>query len=182
MKSFLLVAILAAPAAAPRTAAAQPVERPMLASAHAMLVLPQADADDYIETSLGARVAFGYSIRPWVAILGSVEYVLVNEASDTVPDDTSIHYWAIDLGARFTLPRPRVQPFGELLLGRHTAGYDSPTTDDSDSELGIRLGAGLQAPLTPDLRLIAQLAYTSAEIENADLEAITLEAGAAWSF
>jgi hypothetical protein len=152
--------------------------RPFELDTSALLVLPQADADDYTEESLGGRVALAYAFSPYVSAMGSIEYVRANTKEDLVPDYYRIYFYSIDVGARFSLPQPGgVRPFAELLIGRHTAGYDSDSGDDTSSDFGYRLGAGLFYPVSAAIDAVGQVSYTSAEIEDADIDALVLEGG-----
>lgn len=174
------VAMLPATAAGDTTASA-PADTHMSLSTSAMVVLPQADGDDFAETSMGVRAAFTYPINPVFSAVASFEYVFINEA-DIVADDTSIAFYSIDAGIRATMPRTGPKPFGELLIGRFTAAVDDDGDSESDSDLGLRLGAGLIYDITASMTAIAQLSYTTVEIEGADLDALAVEGGVGWKF
>ena len=184
---FLVAAGLAAAASA---AAAQPVAVASEAApprltlgAGALLVLPQGDADEFSDESLGARLAFTYGFTPWVAGVASFEYVAVNENDDAEDYDADFTYYAIDLGVRVSPPwQDRLRPIGEFLLGRHTVRYDVPGDEGSESDLGIRLGGGIATPIGGGADFTALLSYASAEIEEADIESMQLEGGVTWSF
>lgn len=154
-------------------------EEEMTLAGSTMVVLPQGDGDDVATTSLGLRASFGYWFRPFVAGVASFEYVIGNE-KDGIEGDYS--FYAIDFGVRFAPPsQRRVRPFGEILIGRHTASYDGPGFDDSQSDIGFRLGGGVLWSVGDALSAVAQLAYSTAEIENADVDSLNLELGLSWT-
>lgn len=144
--------------------------------ANAMLVLPQADADDGVGTSVGTRAAFQAWFHPNVAFAAALTYVFANE--EDVYDDYDVTFYSLEAGVRYrAAPRP-IRPFGELLLGRHTVAADGPGVDDSQSDLGLRLGGGIELALAGDtMSVVLQASYLSVEIENVDIEAFTLEGG-----
>ncbi len=153
----------------------------VLVSGAAMVVLPQADADDMADTSLGVRGAFVYWAHPNVGVVASFDYIVVNEDEDFF-DQVDLTFYSVGVGARFTTTKPtQLQPFGEVLVGRHTSVYDSPLGDDSNSDLGFRLSGGALYRLQPNLALVGQLSYSSAEIDDAEIEGIMLELGLAWT-
>jgi hypothetical protein len=153
----------------------------MLAAGSAMIVLPQADADDMADTSLGVRGSFVYWAHRNVGVVGSFEYVFVNEEEIPFYDEVDLTFYSINVGARFTTTkRTKLQPFGEVLVGRHTSVFDSSIGDDTDSDLGFRLGAGAVYRFQDGLALVGQVSYTSAEIDEADIAGMMLEVGVAW--
>ena len=164
--AFFLVAPVAHAQAAPAR---------MALGAGPTVALPQGDADDYSGTSLGARLVFVFWATPMIGVVGSFDYVFVNADEDVV-GDADVGYYAVDVGARITTPRPAaLKPFGELLVGRHTLSVDSGFADDSESELGLRLGGGGAYQLGARLVGTAQLSYSHAEIDNADVDALMLD-------
>lgn len=159
-------------------ATTQEPDKLMLLSASALVVLPQSDADNVTETSLGLRTAFAYRVHPWIFVVGAFEYVFANEKEDVV-GDTNINYYSIGFGGRLVSPKKaKLKGFGELLIGRHTLTVDG----DADSDLGFRLGGGGLYEIGPNLTLIGQVSYSSVEIERADIDALILEFGIGMSF
>jgi opacity protein-like surface antigen len=145
-----------------------------------IVALPQADADDTTETSLGLGAGVVYRVHPNVAVTGSFDYVFANAKDDVVPDDYRIYFYSLNLGVRvITRERVGLQPFGELSLGRHTAGYDGPDDGDSQSDIGFRIGGGV-THRTGAVAFVGKLRYSSAEIENADIEGFLIDLGIAW--
>jgi hypothetical protein len=162
-------------------ATAHAEEQPRMAvGASALLILPQADADDFTETSLGLRASFVYWWHPHVGAVGSFDYVFVQEDGDAVPDGAAIGYRSINLGGRVRSDdgAPTVW-FGELLIGRHTRTYDDDFVDQSDSDLGFQLGGGVTHRIGPAILVTGQLTYSTVEIEDADLAAFILAGGVA---
>jgi len=155
--------------------------RNMMVSATGVVAMPQADADDLVETSLGVGASLVYWLHPNVGVVGTFDYVFANTKEDRVPDDTSIYFYSINVGARFT-PRDRTgtQPFGEITLGRHTAGYDTTGDADAQSDLGIRLGGGVTYRTESGFTFVTQLIYSTADIEGADINAFLFDLGVAW--
>ncbi len=153
----------------------------MQAGGAAMLVLPQGDADDVSDTSPAIRATFVYWAHKNVGVVGSFEYIFVNEEDIPFYDNVDLTFYSINVGARFTTSeRSKLQPFGELLLGRHTSAFDSPVGEDSDSDIGFRMGGGALYRFQPGLALTGQVSYTSAEIDNADIDGMMIEVGVAW--
>ena len=157
-------------------------EHPMMLTTTAMIVLPQADGDDFAGTSIGMRAAFGYAVTPIISVIGAFDYVFVNEKEEVVSDQVSISFYSISVGARATMPRAGLRPFGELVLGRSTASVSSPIEDSSESDLGFRLGGGIIYGLGSAMVASAQLSYSSVEIEGAELDALVVEGGLGWQF
>lgn len=186
---FSVVLIATGLATAAAAASAQPVavsaEAPpprVTLGAGALIVLPQGDADEFSDESLGGRLSFTYGFTPWVAGVASFELVAVNENDAAEDADADFDYYAIDLGVRVSPPwTDRLRPLGEFLLGRHTVRYDVPGEEGSDSDLGIRLGGGLAMPLGGGAEFTALLSYVSAEIEDVDIESMQLEGGITWA-
>lgn len=153
----------------------------MQAGGAAMVVLPQADADDISDTSLGIRGTFVYWAHKNVGAVASFDYVFVNEEDLPFYDQVDLTFYSVNVGARFTSSeRSKLQPFGEVMIGRHTSAFDSPGADDSESDIGFRIGGGAIYRFQPGLALTGQLSYTTAEIENSDIAGIMLEVGVAW--
>ena len=151
-----------------------------LASAAAVVAFPQADADEFSDTSIGFRGTFGYRVHPYVRALGSVDLIPVNE--NEFADEATILFYSVSVGARLSSPAPKaLKPFGELLLGRHTVSVNTDGGDDTDSDIGFRLGGGVEYGLGP-LRGVASITYSSADIDGTDIAALVVEAGASWRF
>jgi hypothetical protein len=151
--------------------------------AAATVWLPQSDADDVAETSIGIRPQVTYWVTSLFGIVASFDWVFVSEKEDSGED--SVTYYAISLGGRITLPRPaKIKPFGELLLGRHTLSAE--TSDIDESGIGFRLGGGALFELGRNIGAIAEISYSSVEIDvgivDLNLEAFVLEAGVAGRF
>src|SRR5688572_19452203 len=119
---------------------APPAEPPITLGASLTVWLPQGDADDFSDTSLGVRPHFAYRLRPYVAIVATLDYVFVNENEGV----DSITYYAISAGGRLIKSRPgQLEPFGELLIGWHK--LDAEAIDDS--AIGFRIGGGATYPV-----------------------------------
>lgn len=119
--------------------------------------IPTSDADDFADVSLGVRPQVTYWIRPFIGVTGAFDFVFVNEDSG-VGDVT---YYAISAGARATLPRGQIRPYGELLLGVHfidTNGFD-------DNEFGLRLGGGATYTLSSGLIANAGISYSTTSFD-----------------
>jgi hypothetical protein len=153
----------------------------MQAGGAAMVVLPQGDAEDMSDTSLGIRGTFVYWAHKNVGAVGSFEYIFVNEKDNLIGDEVSLTFYSINVGARFTTSqRTKLQPFGEVMIGRHTSIADTPFGDTNDSDIGFRLGGGVLYRFQPGLAMTGQISYTTAEIEESDIAGIMLEVGVAW--
>lgn len=179
--SIPLVAILVPMSAGAEEVVSKVPDKRVTVAATGVVAMPQADADDTTETSLGLGASLVYWINHNVGVVGSFDYVFANTKEDVVPDEVDIYFYSINIGARVTTRnRGGLQPFGELTLGRHTAGFDSPAEDDSQSDLGIRIGGGVTYRTQNGFALIGQLLYSTAEIEEADINAFVLDLGVAW--
>jgi hypothetical protein len=118
---------------------------------------PTSDADDFADTSLGVRGQATYWIREFVGVTGGFDFVFVNEDG---PADVT--YYVISAGGRLQLPRGRIRPYGELVLGWHfldTDGFD-------DSNIGFRIGGGATYALSPALVLGGGLGYSTTSIDT----------------
>jgi hypothetical protein len=123
--------------------------------------IPQSDADDFADVSLGVRPQVTYWITPLLGVTGSFDWVFVNEKSGTGAG--SVTYYAISAGGRITLPRPaRIKPYGEVMLGWHTLDGEG----FGDSGLGFRLGGGATYALSQRLVASAGLGYSTASIDT----------------
>ncbi len=140
--------------------------------------LPMDDADDYADASLGVRLHGAYWIVPAFAIGGAIDWVAVNEEAE----GADLTYYAIGITGLVTTPNPaRVKPFGEIGIGRYT--LDSDEADDSESEIGFRLGGGASLEMAPNLALLGEVAYSTADFDfglvSIDVAALILEVGVA---
>lgn len=178
MRWLLVVAIVVATYG---TARAQVVPAPMVAEpkmtagVSATVWLPQGDADDFADTSIGLRPHFAYDAKPFLSVLGTFDYIFVSE-KDGVGDLT---YYNICVGARLKKPRPgQIEPYGELLLGWHKLEADGGI---DDSGIGFRLGGGVLYPISATLIANVALNYSAVSIDvglgDADIDALIFEGG-----
>jgi hypothetical protein len=180
---LVLVAILA-PAAGAQPAATPPAAAAaarVTAGAEVLVVLPQGDADDLIEESLGVRASVAVALHRMVAVVAAFDYVFGNAKESPFLEDVEFSTYSLSIGARGQLPVGRAIPFAEVLIGRYTASFDSDFGEASDSDLGYRAGAGVRVPFG-GVELLATVEYAHTEIEDTDLSALELGVGAAASF
>jgi hypothetical protein len=182
--ALMLIAAAVRPSAADDStkATTSPIAHPMSVSVSAMLVLPSGDASTYSDDSLGVRATFSYRVTPYIAPVASFDYVMVNAKQNVVGQMTDLGFYAFDFGARFTLPRPGVQPFGEFLIGSHNASASGAGAGVNGSNLGFRFGVGLTVPAGDQIAWIAELSYSSATIDRYDIDGFGFEGGVAFSF
>jgi hypothetical protein len=140
--------------------------------------MPMDDADDYADNSLGLRLHGAYWVAPMFAIGGAFEWVVVNEAADTA----DLTYYGFGIDGLITTPNPtRVKPFGELEIGRYTV--DSDDFDDSESDIGFRVGGGATMQMSPGMVLMGDIAYSTVDFDfglfSIDTAAVILEVGLA---
>jgi len=140
--------------------------------------MPMDDADDYADASLGVRLHGVYWVVPMFAIGGAIDWVFVSE-EDGVADLT---YYGIGINGLVTTPNPaRVKPFGEIGIGRYT--LDSDDVDDSESDIGFRLGGGATLEMSPGMALVGEIAYSTVDFDfgplSVDVAALILEVGLA---
>lgn len=140
--------------------------------------MPMDDADDYADASLGIRVHGAYWVVPMFAIGGAFDWVPVNE-EDGVADLT---YYGFGIDGILTTPNPaRVKPFGEIEIARYT--IDSDDFDDSESDIGFRLGGGATMEMSPSMVLMGDVAYSTVDFDfgvfSVDTAALILEVGLA---
>lgn len=177
-----LVIVLGVLALLPVTAFAQMVPPPMgeepkmTIGGSATLWLPQDDAEDTSDESLGLRAHFTYKFKDWLAGIGTFDYVFVNEETDG--DAT---YYNLNAGARFIKSRPgQIEPYGEVLLGYYVLDAEGA---DSESEIGFRIGGGILYPFSQTLLANAGLNYSTVSFDfglaDFDVAAIILELGIA---
>ena len=120
--SIPLVAILVPMAANAEELVSKAPDKRVTVAATGVVAMPQADADDTTETSLGLGAALVYWINHNVGVVGSFDYIFANTKEDVVPDDVGIFFYSINIGARVTTRnREGLQPFGELTVGRVAA-------------------------------------------------------------
>jgi hypothetical protein len=175
-RGVLVIGVLAA-AAAPAHAQDDEREPRLVIGGSAVIWVPQSDADDTTDTSIGVRPQVTYWITPFVGVTGTFDWVFVNEESG-VGDVT---YYTIGAGARVTLPRPmRIKPYGELVLGWHVV--DAEGVDESD--LGFRFGGGATYAVSRSLVVSAGLGYSTVELDagfgfEADISAFVIDVGIA---
>jgi hypothetical protein len=140
--------------------------------------MPMDDADDYADSSLGLRLHGAYWVVPMFAIGGAFDWVVVNEESDTA----DLTYYGFGIDGLITTPNPtRVKPFGELEIGRYTV--DSDDFDDSESDIGFRVGGGATMQMSPGMVLMGDVAYSTVDFDfgllSIDTAALILEVGLA---
>lgn len=171
--TFVVLATLAAPAAAQMVPPPMIEEPKLTAGVSATAWIPQSDAEDLADTSIGVRPFVTYAFLPYLAGIATFDFVFVNEDGG---DD--ITYYNINVGARLKKPRPgQLEPYGELLLGFHqfeTDGFD-------DSGIGFRFGGGILYPLSNRLVVNLGLNYSSVSIDvdifEIDVDAFIVEGG-----
>lgn len=176
MRTLVVIALLLGSTASAQVVPGEMIAEPkMMAGGGLTLWIPQGDAGDTADASFGLRGSFLYKVRPWLGVIGTVDYVFVSE-DEGVPD---LSYYAISAGARFIKSRPgQLEPYGEILLGYHALDADD---NDSESALGVRFGGGVHYPVSN--RLIANfgLSYSTVEFDfglvDIDVDAFVLEAG-----
>jgi len=173
---LLLVSI--SPAHAQDPPVQNAVQKKMAAGASVGVFFPQGDADESAETSPGVRAQFVYWVHPMVGIVACFDWIFVSE-KDGVSDVT---YYDISAGARLTTPGvAKIKPFGEVLIGRHSLSVDA--NDFSEADIGFRLGGGGTYDLGDSLQGIAEISYSTVDIDSGfgfslDIEAFIIEVGA----
>ena len=154
---------------------ADSAEPKLTAGASAVIWLPSGDADEFSNESLGIRPFITYRALPYLAIVGTFDYIFVNEKTGV----DSITYYTVSAGARLIKSRPgQIEPYGELLLGWHH--LSSNNLDDSN--IGFRIGGGATYPLSGNLLLQGGLSYSAVSIDagivnDIDVDALALEIG-----
>jgi hypothetical protein len=172
----LLAATMAVPSVAGAQAEREGAKGSIAAGASFTFWLPQGDADDLAEESPGFRIAAEYWFTDYVALAVSFDWVFVNEKDGGFIVVEDAQYYSIGIGGRVTTPRPaRIKPFGELMLHRATLTVDA--TDYDESDVGFRFGGGGIFEIAPGFEAIAEVTYSAVEIEDADIDGISLEAG-----
>jgi hypothetical protein len=174
------MAMVMAASSAARAEDAQP--QPRITVGGSMTVwLPQDDADDLSDPSIGVRPQLTFWVLPQVGISASFDWVFVNEEDGS--DDTT--YYVVSVGGRATMARPlRVKPYGELMLGWHKL----ETTNVDESDLGFRLGGGALIELGSNAIATAGIGYSTVTIDTGlfgievDIEAFVFELGAGGRF
>ena len=139
--------------------------------------IPQDDAEDYADASVGLRLRGAYWVVPAFAVGGAVDWVFVNEDAEVA----DLNYYGFSITGMVTAPwQARVKPYGELSLGLYTLDSDDL---DSESDVGFRLGGGARVGLSPAMSLLAGVAYSTAEFDygivSVDVAAFILEVGLA---
>ena len=120
--------------------------------------IPQSDADDFADPSIGLRPGVTYWFFPFFGVTGHFDFVFVNEESGA--DDTD--YYAFSVGGRFTLPGSlRIKPYGELLLGWHW--LDAGAFDES--EIGFQLGGGATYAINQRLQANLGIGYSTTNMD-----------------
>lgn len=184
MQRFACAVVMAMATATAGTARAQqaPVDA---ASQHrfelggrAGMWMPMDDADDYADASLGLRLHAAYWVVPMFAIGGAFDWVPVNEESGI----SDLTYYGFGIDGLLTTPNPaRVKPFGEIEIARYT--IDSDDFNDSESDIGFRLGGGATLELSPSMVLMGDVAYSTVDFDfglaSIDTAAFILEVGLA---
>lgn len=182
MRTLVVAALLVSSTAAAQVVPGQMVEEPkMMAGGGLTLWIPQGDADDTSDPSLGIRGTFLYKVKPWIGVVGSIDYVFVSE-DDSVATD--ITYYSLSVGARVVMPRPgQLEPYGEFLLGYHVLDIEDV---DSENDIGFRLGGGVLYPVSNKLIANVGIDYSAVEFDfgglDVSVDAFVLEAGINASF
>jgi opacity protein-like surface antigen len=179
MRSVLvvLVIVLSSTVASAQVVPPPMIEEPKMTVGGSLVVyVPQGDADDTSDTSLGLRGHFTYKFKPWLAAIGTFDYVFVNEDGDS-----DITYYNLSAGARANLPRPgQIEPYGELLLGYHALDAEGL---DGESAIGFRFGGGVLYPVSQKLIANVGLNYSTVSFDvglvDVSVDALVLEIGIA---
>lgn len=179
-RSVVAMAVVMAGSSAARAEEAQPQAR-ITAGGSLTVWLPQDDADDLSDPSLGVRPQFTFWALPQVGISASFDWVFVNEEEGS--DDAT--YYVISVGGRATMARPlKIKPYGELMLGWHKL----ETTGIDESDLGFRIGGGALFELGSNAVATAGIGYSTVSIDTGlfgvevDIEALVFEFGAGGRF
>jgi hypothetical protein len=175
MRSVLVLVILALSSVA-RAQEPEPPPQKVDIGVSLTIWVPQADADDFSNTSLGIRPQLAFWVQRYLAIVAAFDFVFV----DTKQGVGDVTYYSISLGGRLTTPRhARVKPFGELLIGR----YKIETDAGDDANLGFRLGGGVMWHAGRNMVGNAGLAFSSASLDpggfggNLSIEALIFDIG-----
>ena len=171
--TLVMLVAMSSPAAAQMVPPPMIEEPKMLIGVSGTVWVPQGDADDFADTSIGLRPHFSYRVKPFVAVLATFDYIFVNEI-----DSVDITYYSVNVGARFIKPRPGlVEPYGELVLGLHQ--FEADGFDDSG--IGFRLGGGVLYPFGQKLVANLGINYSSVSIDaglgDVDVNALIFEIG-----
>lgn len=173
----VLVIVLSSTVARAQVVPPPMIEEPKMTVGGSLGVyVPQGNADDTSDTSLGIRGHFTYKFKPFLAGIGTFDYVFVNEDGDS-----DITYYNLSFGARFIKPRPgQIEPYGEVLIGYHVLDAEGL---DGESAIGFRLGGGILYPVGQKLLANLALNYSTVSFDvglvDVDVDALILEVGLA---
>lgn len=99
------------------------------------------------------------------------------------PDFEPLTYWTLDLGAQYRFSKPG--PFGLYLLGALEIAHASietsafgVTIEGSDTDVGVKVGMGIEYAVQPNIEIFGELAYTIIS----GYDAATIGAGARFLF
>lgn len=124
---------------------------------------PAGDIDEAANTSFGVRPTVFYRVHPAVAVVGTFDWIFVDEKSNSSAGDGEITYFAISAGVRLRRRLPSgLEPYGELLLGYHKLEADVV----DDGSMGVRLGGGVMYPVASALLVSAGLAVSYVSIDT----------------
>jgi hypothetical protein len=140
------------------------------------------------QVRVGAGVAFGTDDSLGLALQGNGYYGLdsalrglrVGGAFSYYFADDPLTYWAIDLNAQYRFSKPG--PFGVYALAGFDIGHWSVDIDvpgpDSETDLGLNFGMGIEYAIVPDVELYGELTY----VLVADYDRLVVGLGGRYSF
>lgn len=102
---------------------------------------------DYEAAMIGLGFEFALpqnAVPLTVAVRPSVEYLFLGDGSDLGGIDQSVFRVNGDLIGRFGQPGPALSPFVKAGLGLEVASFDTGTVSDTNTEVGLNLGAGAE--------------------------------------
>jgi len=166
-------------------------EKGKLALSGSLAYGTKASIDDNVETAGGAGINLGleYFVTDRISIAPSYTlfFGTTVESSDPVFNASSTLDWnlsGINLDGRYYFLTEELNVYGLFGIGIVAASFESESTvqgqtevfEDSDSETGINIGAGLLLPLTEMIGIGAQVKYNTVEI-NEDGGQLVISAG-----
>jgi hypothetical protein len=173
----LLAGALAAVAIATPARAQLPSITPFSFEARAGVALPTGDLADVANTGYTLSGSATYHFIPMVGIYGGYTYSRFEVEGDEETGYDLVDS-GFDLGARLAIPTPLIpiDPWikGGLVFHNVSAeGEDIEADDDSDSELGFQVGAGLGFGIGP-VSLTPGVSFISYKVDNEDDDDVTL--------
>ena len=165
--------------ATPETGTTTTTTKRLFTEVEGLALSPAGDDMENTKLSIGLRVAAGLRVTPGLALIAAYRYTVVK--LDQNPAGVNLHFSEIAVGGRILAPAgPQMELFGEVLIMQSTFVAELDGESESDSDLGVEIGAGGSIKAGASLELFGRIGYVKPfrEVEGDEIDIAWLTVGA----